>query len=141
MIQATRPRASVGSPALLLTKLHPPARRDQTVARERLVDRLRASAGVKLTVVAAPAGCGKTTLLGTWRDVEKTLPVAWLTLDEGDSDPGVLVLHVFEALRCVRPEIGESVQAVGSGPHGLQLGVPPVVTEPPRAGELVLLRA
>src|SRR5215831_2649365 len=139
MIQATRPRASVGSPALLLTKLHPPARRDQTVVRERLVDRLRASAGVKLTVVAAPAGCGKTTLLGTWRDVEKTLPVAWLTLDEGDSDPVVLWLHVIEALRRVRPEIGESVQAVGSAPRAIDLVVRQLLNELAEQGDIVLI--
>jgi ATP/maltotriose-dependent transcriptional regulator MalT len=109
MAQATRPRASVRSRPLLLTKLHPPARRDQTVLRERLVESLRASVGVKLTVVAAPAGCGKTTLLGTWRDEERGLSVAWLTLDEGDNDPVVLWAHVIEALRRVRPDTGESV--------------------------------
>lgn len=102
MAQATR--AADRPRPLLLTKLHPPARRDQTVVRERLVESLRGSAGVKLTVVAAPAGCGKTTLLGTWRDEERGLPVAWLTLDEGDNDPVVLWLHIVAALRRVRPE-------------------------------------
>jgi LuxR family transcriptional regulator, maltose regulon positive regulatory protein len=101
--QSTRPAETVRSPPLLLTKLHPPARRDQTVIRERLVESLRTSVDVKLTVVAAPAGCGKTTLLGTWRDAESRLPVAWLTLDEGDNDPVVLWLHVIAALRRVRP--------------------------------------
>src|SRR5215471_8917273 len=114
MVQTTRPRASAQSPPLLLTKLHPPARRDQTIVRERLVDSLRTSVGVKLTVVAAPAGCGKTTLLGAWRDAERALPVAWLTLDEGDNDPAVLWLHVVESLRRARPELLEAVPAVGS---------------------------
>ena len=109
MVQAARPRVSIQSRPLLLTKLHPPARRDQPVVRERLVECLHASAKVKLTVVAAPAGCGKTTLLGTWRDAEHAFPVAWLTLDEGDNDPVVLWLHVIAALRRVLPEAVESV--------------------------------
>jgi LuxR family maltose regulon positive regulatory protein len=139
MVQATRPRASVQSPPLLLTKLHPPARRDQTVVRERLVDSLRTSAGVKLTVVAAPAGCGKTTLLGTWRDAERALPVAWLTLDEGDDDPVVLWLHVVEALRRVRPELGEGVSAVRSASHVVDVVVRRLVNELAEQDDIALI--
>src|SRR5262249_48917425 len=81
----------VGPPALLLTKLHPPPSRAQTVVRDRLVAQLRPRPEVKLTVVAAPAGCGKTTLLGMWREAEAARrPIAWVTLDEGDDDPVVL---------------------------------------------------
>src|SRR5207247_8264775 len=101
---STLQRMPAGLPALLMTKLHPPPSREQTVARERLVERLRPGDGVKLTVIAAPAGCGKTTLLGMWRDVEATVrPVAWVTLDEGDNDPVVLWSHLLEALRRVCP--------------------------------------
>jgi ATP/maltotriose-dependent transcriptional regulator MalT len=139
MVQATRLRASVRSPPLLLTKLHPPARRDQTVVRERLVERLRASAGVKLTVVAAPAGCGKTTLLGTWRDVEEALPVAWLTLDEGDNDSVVLWLHVLEALRRVRPETGGSLPAAVSAPRVIDVAVRPLLNELADQDDIVLI--
>jgi hypothetical protein len=90
-------------PGLLFTKLYPPAVREQTIARDRLLDRLRRPWGPRLTVVAAPAGYGKTTLLGTWRDTESAQrPVAWLSLDEGDHDPIVLWSHALEALRpCV----------------------------------------
>ena len=91
-------------PPLLLTKLHPPAGRAQTIARDRLVERLRPQPGVKLTVLAAPAGSGKTTLLGSWRDCEATgRPVAWVTIDTGDNDARVLWAHVLESLRRVCP--------------------------------------
>ena len=72
----------------------------QTLARDRLVERLRAGAGTKVTLVAAPAGYGKTTLLGIWREAEEaTRPVAWLSLDEGDNDPVVLWSYILAALR------------------------------------------
>jgi LuxR family maltose regulon positive regulatory protein len=89
--QATDLRTPETQSQLLLTKLHPPPQREQTVVRGRLVERLQPRAGVKLTVVAAPAGCGKTTLLGAWREAEaRRRPVAWVTLDEGDNDAVVL---------------------------------------------------
>jgi len=62
-VEANQRRAAEAQSRLLLSKLHSPAVREQTVACVRLVERLRPRAGVKLTVVAAPAGCGKTTLL------------------------------------------------------------------------------
>jgi LuxR family maltose regulon positive regulatory protein len=98
--------AGRGSPALLLTKLHPPPVRDQTVARERLLVRLRSEPGVRLTVVAAPAGSGKTTLLGSWREAEaERRSIGWVSLDEGDDDPVVLWSHVLEALRRACPSL------------------------------------
>jgi LuxR family maltose regulon positive regulatory protein len=100
------PREQVREPPLLLTKLRPPAGREQTLRRDRLLERLRREPGVKLTIVAAPAGSGKTTLLGMWHDIEANRrPVAWVTLDRGDNDPIVLWSHVLEALRRVCPEL------------------------------------
>ena len=92
---------------LIATKLRPPAIRDQIVPRERLLERLRAGSGRALTLVIAPAGFGKTTLLATWYQAETARkPVAWLTLDEGDNDPAVLWSYVTEALRLVCPAVG-----------------------------------
>jgi LuxR family maltose regulon positive regulatory protein len=97
-------------PELLETKLHPPSLRSHTVMRDRLVERLRAESGVKLVLVAAPAGYGKTTLLGSWRGLEsKRRPVAWLTLDESDNDPVVLWSQVHEAIKRVCPAFDVSV--------------------------------
>src|SRR5262245_9513112 len=106
------------TPPLVLTKLHPPPRREQTVLRDRLVDRLRPRPGIKLTVVAAPAGYGKTTLLGTWREAEtQNRPVAWLSLDEGDNDPVVLWSYVLAALRGVCPALDVSSSPGVLGPR------------------------
>jgi LuxR family transcriptional regulator, maltose regulon positive regulatory protein len=99
-------REELREPSVLLTKLHPPALRNQTVARERLLKRLQPKRGVRLVVVAAPAGSGKTTLLGTWREAEATRrAIGWVSLDEGDNDPVVLWSHVLEALRRACPTL------------------------------------
>jgi ATP/maltotriose-dependent transcriptional regulator MalT len=87
-------------PVLIATKLRPPAVRDQVVPRERLAERLRSGSGLGLSLVACPAGYGKTTLLAAWHEAEAARkPVAWLTLDDGDNDPVVLWSYVIQALR------------------------------------------
>ncbi len=69
------------TPVLIATKLHPPLVRDQVVPRERLLERLRAGSGLGLSLVACPAGFGKTTLLAAWHEVEAARrPVGGLTL-------------------------------------------------------------
>jgi LuxR family transcriptional regulator, maltose regulon positive regulatory protein len=96
--QLATPIESSG-PSLLETKLRPPASRVQAVARNRLFGRLEAADSESLALVAAPAGYGKTTLLGMWREIQTDRrPVAWLTLDKGDNDPVVLWKYVVEAL-------------------------------------------
>ena len=92
------PQQPARPPPLLATKLRPPAGREQTLLRVRLVKRLQAPAGTKLTALAAPAGYGKTTLLGAWRELTPQQPIAWLTVDEGDNDPVVLWSYVTAAL-------------------------------------------
>ena len=94
------------APSVLLTKLHPPATRNQTVTRDRLLERLRPEPEVRLIVVAAPPGSGKTTLLGTWRETEaERRAIGWVSLDEGDNDPVVLWSHVLEALQRACPSL------------------------------------
>ena len=98
-------RQGAGQPILVGTKLHPPPVREETIPRERLLERLRSGSDRRLTLVACPAGFGKTTLLAAWREAEAARkPVAWLTLDEGDNDPVVLWSHAIEALRRASPE-------------------------------------
>jgi LuxR family transcriptional regulator, maltose regulon positive regulatory protein len=105
-----------GRPVLLATKLTPPAMRDQVVPRGRLLERLGGGSGFRLSLVACPAGFGKTTLLAAWREVEAARkPVVWLTVDEGDRDPVVLWSYVIEALRRVCPGVGQSVPAEMTG--------------------------
>jgi hypothetical protein len=96
------------APAVLVTKLHPPVVPGQVVHRERLFSRLHAGRGRRLTLVACPAGFGKSTLLAAWREHEATdRPVAWVTLDEGDDDAVVLWSHAIEALCRVCPALRE----------------------------------
>jgi len=71
---------------LLRTKLFIPRPRPNLVSRPRLIERLNAGLEKKLTLIAAPAGYGKTTLLSEWIPTSPHC-VTWLSLDEGDNDP------------------------------------------------------
>ena len=103
-------------PVLVATKLRPPPVRDQVVPRERLTERLRTGAGRGLSLVACPAGFGKTTLLAAWHKAEAAhKPMVWLTLDEGDDDPVVLWSYVIEALRGACPAIGQPASPRAAG--------------------------
>ena len=118
-------------PVLVATKLRPPPVRDQIVPRERLMERLRTGSGRGLSLVACPAGFGKTTLLAAWHKAEAARkPMAWLTLDEGDDDPVVLWSYVIEALRGVCPAIGQpaSPRAAGAA-HIVDMVLPRLVNE------------
>ncbi len=129
-VDISAPREHERAAPLLLTKLHAPTRRDQTVERERLFERLRPKPGVKLTVVAAPAGSGKTTLLGQWRDRESVhRPVAWVSVDEGDNDVAVLWAHVLESLRLACPEIRAGWSDVISAPRIVDVVLRELVNE------------
>jgi LuxR family maltose regulon positive regulatory protein len=104
--ETTQSRDETRPVPLVMTKLHAPPGREQTVPRDRLLERLRPGPGIKVTIVAAPAGSGKTTLLGAWRELERPArPVAWLSLDEGDNDPVVLWSYVLEAFRSECPDL------------------------------------
>ena len=113
-----RPNAQdVPGPVLLATKLHVPLARPEHVARGRLVERLRAGAARELTLVDAPAGWGKTTLLAQWLAAEaESRATAWLSLDEGDNDPVRFVSCLIAALRTAEPEIGSNTLAALRAP-------------------------
>ena len=104
--------------AILATKLYIPPSRRSVVLRPRLVERLDEglSAGHRLTLVSAPAGFGKTTLVGEWV-AGCGRPVAWLSLDEGDSDPSRFLTYLIAALQTVAPGIGEGVLTVLQSPQ------------------------
>ncbi|MFI7064576.1 LuxR C-terminal-related transcriptional regulator [Kribbella sp. NPDC050124] len=86
------------STPVLATKLFPPAKRPEVVARPRLADRLDSTLqpGHRLTLVSAPPGFGKTTLLSEWARTQDR--VAWLSLDEGDNAPPRFMAHLAAAL-------------------------------------------
>src|SRR4051812_21048763 len=96
---------------LLATKLHVPVSRNQLVSRPRLLDRLGPLRA--LTLVSAPAGFGKTTLLAEWiahnGRCEPDVRVAWLSLDDGDNDPSRFLAYVVAALKTLDPDVGSGL--------------------------------
>ncbi|MDQ5811238.1 MAG: hypothetical protein M3358_10910, partial [Actinomycetota bacterium] len=106
---------------LVSTKLRPSQARPKLVARPRLVERLDPEAGRRLTLVSAPAGFGKTTVLGKWvkDQMDKERPVAWLSLDEDDNDPARFLSYVVAAVGRATGEegFGEGVLAALRSPE------------------------
>lgn len=95
---------------ILATKLYIPRPSSKAVHRLRLVERLNEGLhrSRKLTLIAAPAGFGKTTLVSEWvSSCER--PTAWLSLDVGDSDPTRFLSYLVAALQKIAPNIGEGV--------------------------------
>jgi LuxR family transcriptional regulator, maltose regulon positive regulatory protein len=97
---------------LLVSKIAAPLLQSGIVTRSRLLARLDESVAQPLSVVVAPAGWGKTSLLAEWAfQAGDHIPVAWLTLDETDDEPNRFWTHVTAALRTTAPEIGDRVLA------------------------------
>src|SRR6266576_5531987 len=90
---------------LLATKLHRPLPRAQLVRRPQLAERLTQGVMGPLTLVSAPAGFGKTTLLAQWF-AESGLPVAWLSLEPGDNEPVRFLSYLIAALQTLDPHLG-----------------------------------
>jgi LuxR family maltose regulon positive regulatory protein len=123
--QGNQPDRIDTMPTLLLaTKLHIPATRSRRVARLRLQQRLDAALGCEhcLTVVSAPAGFGKTTLLVDWIQ-HSQLPTAWLSLDTGDNDLARFLAYLSAALEKIQPAIRTERSA-------LLQAMPPAAAEP-----------
>src|SRR5258708_25316707 len=85
--------------SLLATKLYIPPARLHLVSRPRLIERLNRGWRCQLTLISAPAGFGKTTLLSEWCAAlpEGTLPVAWVSLDQRHNDPARFWANVIAA--------------------------------------------
>jgi LuxR family maltose regulon positive regulatory protein len=113
--------AVVPSPAahLLATKLFVPPARAALVPRPRLFERLQTGLRDKLTVVAAPAGFGKTTLLSAWRttDAGRAGPLAWVSLDAADNDPLRFWSYAIAAMDTLAPGSGTAALAVLQSPQ------------------------
>lgn len=127
------------SAPILATKLYIPPPRAQLVSRPRLVARLNAGLQCKLTLVAAPAGFGKTTLLSAWiyqqaeagaqnEEVNAAVhhpssfiphpsKVAWLSLDAGDNDLPRFLSYLIAALQTVAPQVGAVALSVLQAPQ------------------------
>ena len=92
---------------VLATKLHTPVPRTKVILRPRLIERLNEGLGRKLTLVSAPVGFGKTTLVSEWV-TGCDRPTAWVSLDEGDNEPARFLTLLVAALRTIEESIGGS---------------------------------
>jgi LuxR family maltose regulon positive regulatory protein len=104
------------STPILATKLFVPPPRPKVVLRPRLIERLNEGLHRKVTFISAPAGFGKTTLLGEWVAGGER-PAAWLSLDESDNDPTRFLAYLVAALQTVAPEIGVRVLGALQSPQ------------------------
>ena len=104
---------------LLETKLFVPRLRRAAVARPRLSEQLRLGSEAKLTLVSAPAGFGKTTVLAQWLASRAAAerPVAWLSLEEDDSQPGSFWTYLSTALDRAIPGVGADALALLASPQ------------------------
>jgi LuxR family maltose regulon positive regulatory protein len=107
----THARTAAGAAPVLGTKLHAPRRRRGVVNRPRLTARFGGGRDrAPLTLLSAPAGFGKTTLLAEWLAHEER--TAWLSIDPGDNDPAVFWTYVIAALQSVEPTVGATATSI-----------------------------
>src|SRR5437660_1337237 len=131
-VDEARPSAQAAAPGmrsdllipLLATKLYRPLPRAQLVRRPQLAERLTQGVMGPLTLVSAPAGFGKTTLLAQWL-AESGMPVAWLSLEPGDNELVRFLSYLIAALQTLDPQLGAAALT--------QLKMPP-----PASAETVL---
>jgi LuxR family maltose regulon positive regulatory protein len=115
---------------LLKTKLYIPPVRPGLVPRPHLVERLNAGLNRKLTLISAPTGFGKTTLVAEWLECLKPTPgrgpaggadkaraSAWLSLDEDDNDPARFFTYLIAALETVQADVGADTRALLQSPQ------------------------
>ncbi len=111
---------SFSQTGLLQTKLYKPHPRPNTISRERLIERLNSNGDVRLVLISAPAGFGKSTLAAEWlgstREPGGSNPVAWVSLEEADNDLGRFWRYVVGAFQTVDPTIGERLDAMLARP-------------------------
>ncbi len=91
---------------VIATKLYAPKPKPNLVHRIHLIEQLNMGINQKLTLISAPAGFGKTTLLGEWLSQSK-IPVAWISLDKGDNDPVYFIKYIIAALQGIKSHIGK----------------------------------
>jgi LuxR family maltose regulon positive regulatory protein len=102
--------------ALIQTKYQWPSIVRDPLGRSHLIQRLEAGRNRKLTLISAPAGYGKSTVVHTWL-AESSKPVAWLSLDANDNDVGVFLRYLVTAVNTVAPTACQTIAALLDGPQ------------------------
>jgi LuxR family maltose regulon positive regulatory protein len=102
--------------SLIQTKLYRPRNGSDLIPRARLIERLNDGLNGKVTLISAPAGFGKTTLLAQWlQTIDR--PTAWLSLDENDNELRVFVQSFTAALQSVFPDAFQAPASLLKGPR------------------------
>ncbi len=101
---------------LLKTKLYIPPPKPKDIQRPLLINRLNEGLDLKLSLISAPAGFGKTTLVSTWAAVCNR-PVAWLSLNEIDNDPINFLIYLIAATQTIVKKFGEQALAMLRSPQ------------------------
>src|SRR5262245_42203775 len=111
------------------TRVRPPRVRDGLIERPDLLDLLRQGRERSLTLVCAPAGYGKTTLIAQWAAADRErVPFAWISLDERDSDPVRLWAHLIAGLQGVMENVGDSaLETLPAGPRSIAVAALPLL--------------
>lgn len=105
-------------PPILQTKLFFPPPRPNLVPRSRLIKQLNEGLRGPLTLIAAPAGYGKTTLMAEWNARKNLdLPMAWLSLDGSDNDPARFWFYLISALEPIQPGLGSNALMMLASPQ------------------------
>ncbi|MBA3425414.1 MAG: helix-turn-helix transcriptional regulator [Rubrobacter sp.] len=101
----------IATEALLKTKLYAPRAHPNLMPRPRLSELLAAGMDRKLTLLSAPAGFGKSTLLSEWHMLHpgSDNPVAWVSLEKTDNDPTRFLSYLITALQTIEADIGAAV--------------------------------
>jgi len=115
---------AIVAPVILSTKFFLPPARPNSVPRPRLIERLKAGLNGALTLISAPAGYGKTTLMSAWRiSAGRDFPIAWLSLDAGDNDPARFWFYLISALDTLQLGLGDDTLLMLESPQ-----LPPIET-------------
>ena len=110
------PRNEVEHPTLLRTKLFVPSSQSTWIQRPRLIKRMDEGFARKLTLISAPAGFGKTTLLANWIH-QKKIAAAWLSVDENDNDPIQFLTYAIAGLQTLEVGIGKAALTMLRSPQ------------------------
>lgn len=96
----------------LQTKLYPPLPTEGYVSRQRLIERIQTGVNGRVTIISAPPGFGKTTLLSAWLATAANTKTAWYSLDEDDNEPSRFFAYIAASLRTVEPDSAPTLDSL-----------------------------
>lgn len=110
---------------VLSTKLYPPLPAEGCVSRQRLIERIQVGINGRVTIISAPPGFGKTTLLSAWLLNKQNKKVAWYSLDEDDNEPGRFFTYIAAAFKPIEsvPTLETLLEAAVSTPRELTVAL------------------